>query len=206
MATQTNPAQQAAEQAQAKAQAAAGQAQSKLREQLDQRSSQLAEQAHQQVSDLRSVSEALRDQGKDRPAEAVDRLAGYVERAGSYLRDSDADSMLGDAEDFGRRKPGAVAAGALAVGLVASRFLKASSSRRYSARQSQPTTPPGLRTSAGAESVDVVPPLPVTPTPLGTPQPVTPSPLGTPQPVTPSPLGTPQPAMPGHPSAPRSGI
>ena len=134
--------QQAAGQAQEKAQAAAGQAQAKLREQLDQRSSQLAEQAHQQASELRSVSEALRDQGKDRPAEAVERIAGYAEQAGSYLRDTGADSMLSDAEDFGRRKPAVVAAGALALGLVASRFLKASSSRRYSARQSQHSLPP----------------------------------------------------------------
>jgi hypothetical protein len=130
-------AQQAASQAQEKAQAAAGQAQDKVREQLDQRSSQLGEQAKQQASDLRSVSEALRDQGKDRPAQAVDRLAGYAEQAGRYLRDRDADSMLHDAEDFGRRKPGAVAAGALVLGLAASRFLKASSSRRYSAQQTE---------------------------------------------------------------------
>ena len=82
-------AQQAAGQAQEKAQQAAGQAQAKLREQLDQRSTQLAEQVDQQASDLRSVSEALRDQGKDRPAEVVDRLAGYGEQAGSYLRDND---------------------------------------------------------------------------------------------------------------------
>ena len=61
-------AQQAAGQAQEKAQAAAGQAQAKVRDQLDQRSSQLGEQAYQQASDLRSVSEALRNQGKDRPA------------------------------------------------------------------------------------------------------------------------------------------
>jgi hypothetical protein len=128
-------AQQVAGQAQEKAQAASGQAQAKAREQLDQRSTQLGEQAHQQASDLRSVSEALRDQGNDRAAQAVDRLAGYAERAGSYLRDADADSLLSEAEDFGRRKPAAVAAGALALGLAASRFLKASSSRRYSARQ-----------------------------------------------------------------------
>jgi hypothetical protein len=108
-----------------------------MREQLEQRSLQLGEQAHQQASDLRSVSEALRDQGKHRPAQAVDRLAGYAEHAGSYLRNTDADSMLSDAEDLGRRRPGAVAAGALALGLVASRFLKASSSRRYSDRRTQ---------------------------------------------------------------------
>jgi hypothetical protein len=162
MATQTNPAhsaegdrggsgtaaeaqakaQEAAGQAQEKAQAAAGQAQAKAREQLDQRSSQLAEQVHHQASDLRSVSGALRDQGKDRPAQAVDRLAGYAEQAGRYLRDTDADAMLRDAEDFGRRKPSTVAAGALALGFVASRFLKASSSKRYSARDvQQPSVP-----------------------------------------------------------------
>ncbi len=128
-------AQEAAGQVQERAQAAAGQAHAKVREQVEQRSSQLGVQAHRQASDLRSVSQALRDQGKHRPAEVVERVASYTEQAGSYLRDRDADSILSDAEDLGRRKPGAVAVGALAVGLIASRFLKASSSRRYSARQ-----------------------------------------------------------------------
>ena len=190
MATQTNPgsraegertesapgadaqtkAQHAAGQAQEQVQAAAGQAQTKLREQLDQRSSQLAEKAHQQASDLRSVSEALRDQGKDRPAEAVDRLARYAEQAGSYLRDTEPDSMLSDAEDFGRRKPAAVAAGALALGLVASRFLKASSSRRYSARQSHQSLPPRPGTTAGAATPATIEPRPVTPSPQPAPR------------------------------------
>jgi hypothetical protein len=113
-----------------KAQQAAGQAQAKVREQLDQRSTELAGQVDQQASDLRSVSEALRDQGKDRPAEVVDRLVGYAEQAGRYLRDKDAEAMLDDAEDFGRQKPAVVAAGALALGFAASRFLKASSSKQ----------------------------------------------------------------------------
>ena len=162
-------AQQAAGQAQEKAQAAAGQARAKVRDQLDQRSSQLGEQAYQQASDLRSVGEALRNQGKDRPAQAVDRLAGYAEGASSYLRGTDADSMLSDAEDFGRRKPAAVAAGALALGLVASRFLKASSSRRYSARQGPapsalaPATPTGDETPVTIEPPAVTPSGPPTP-------------------------------------------
>ena len=156
-------AQQAAGQAQEKVQAAAGQAQAKIREQLDQRSSQLAEQAQQQASDLKSVSAALRDQGKDRPAQMVDRLAGYAQQAGTYLRDTDADSMLSDAEDLGRRKPAAVAAGALALGLVASRFLKASSRRRYSARQSQQSVPPRRGTPAGPVTPAAIEPVPATP-------------------------------------------
>jgi hypothetical protein len=157
-------AEQAAGQAQEKAQKAAGQAQAKVREQLDQRSSQLAGQVREQASDLRSVSGALRDQGKDRPAQAVDRLAGYAEQAGSYLRDKDADAMLSDAEDFGRQKPAAVAAGALALGFVASRFLKASSSKRYSARSLH--EPPSLRRTASSPAAEIpttVEPLPVMP-------------------------------------------
>jgi hypothetical protein len=155
-------AQEAAGQAQDKAQQAAGQAQDKVREQLDQRSTQLGEQVHEQASDLRSVSAALRDQGKDRPAQAIDRLAGYAEQAGRYLRHKDADAMLGDAEDFGRQKPAVVAAGAVALGFAASRFLKASSRKRYSARDAQqlPTLPSEPTTTRPA-----VPPVAFEPTP-----------------------------------------
>jgi hypothetical protein len=137
--------------AQEQAQNAAGQAQDRAREQINQRSTQAGEQIHGHASDLRSVSDALRDQGKDRPAQAVDRVAGYAEQAGTYLQDKDADSMLSDAEDFGRQKPAVVAAGALAVGFVAARFLKASSSRRYASRA----------TSAQRSSSAGLPPAPV---------------------------------------------
>jgi hypothetical protein len=156
-------AQQAAGQAQDKAQQAAGQAQDKMREQLDQRSTQLGEQVGQQASDLKSVSAALRDQGKDRPAQAIDRLAGYAEQAGRYLRHKDADAMLGDAEDFGRQKPAMVAAGAVALGFAASRFLKASSRKRYSATRDArqlPTSP-----SEASRTDQAVPPTAFEPTP-----------------------------------------
>jgi hypothetical protein len=134
-------------QAQEKGQQAATQAKGKLREQVDQRSSQAAEQINQQASDLRSVSQSLRDQGKEGPAKAADRLAGYAEKAGSYLHEKDSDALLADVEDFGRRQPWAVGAGALMLGFAASRFLKASSSRRYASRyggQPRSTEAPSL--------------------------------------------------------------
>jgi hypothetical protein len=121
-------------QAQEKAQQAAGQAQDRLRDQLDRRSSQAAEQINSQASDLRSVGVTLREQGKDGPARAADQLAEYAEKVGGYLREKDSHALLADAEDFGRRQPWAIAAGAMAVGFAASRFLKASSSRRYQER------------------------------------------------------------------------
>ena len=50
---------------------------------------------------------------------------------GDYLKGASGDRILRDVEDFARRQPMLVAAAGLALGFAASRFLKASSSRRY---------------------------------------------------------------------------
>lgn len=127
-----------AEQAQEKAQQAAGQVQDKLRDQLDQRAAQAATQITEQASDLRSVGESLREQGKEGPARVADQLAQYAEKVGTYLQRTDAHGVLSDAEDLGRRQPWATAAAGLALGFAASRFLKASSSQRYHGRTTVP--------------------------------------------------------------------
>ncbi len=137
------------EQAKEKAQEAAGQAKEKagsqLRSQVDQRSTDAGHRVSGVASDVRSVSESLREQGKDQPAKLAEQAADRAERLGSYLKESDADRILGDVEDFGRRQPWAVIAGGVALGLVASRFLKASSIDRYERRTSieprQPVAP-----------------------------------------------------------------
>lgn len=141
-------AQQVAGQAQAKAQEAAGQVQDKARSMIDQRSTQAGEQVSQQASDLRSVGEQLRSQGKDGPAKLADQAADRAERLGSYLSNSDANTILHDVEDLGRRQPWAVALGGLALGFAASRFLKASSQQRFQSRSS--SSPSGQLPSRGA--------------------------------------------------------
>ena len=80
---------------------------------------------------MRSVGEHLRSEGKDKPAELADKAATRVAELGDYLKRSDGDALLRDAERFGRERPWAVMAGGLVLGIAASRFLKASSSRRY---------------------------------------------------------------------------
>jgi hypothetical protein len=145
---------EAAEQAREQAQRAAGQVQDKLREQIDQRSSQVATQVTEQASDLRLVSESLRQQGKDGPAQAADQLAQYAEKVGGYLRERDSDALLADAEDFGRRQPWAVAAGGLALGFAASRFLKASSRQRYQRRPMTVPRPSGVYTASTGSGGD----------------------------------------------------
>lgn len=136
--------QEALSQGQEKVQEAASDAKSRLREQLDQRTSQAGGQISQQASDLLAVSQSLREQGKEGPAHAAENFAGYVDKIGSYLQQKDSEALLSDAEDFGRRQPWAIGAGAMALGLVASRFLKASSGRRYSERYRQASTPEPL--------------------------------------------------------------
>ena len=146
------------DQAKEKAQAAAGQAKEKagsqLRSQVDQRSTDAGHRVSGVASDVRSVSESLREQGKDQPAKLAEQAADRAEQLGSYLKESDADRILGDVEDFGRRQPWAVIAGGVALGLVASRFLKASSIDRYERRTSlQPREPvaPAVPTARAPE-------------------------------------------------------
>jgi hypothetical protein len=135
---------QVAGQAKEQAGQVAGQARSQVKTQVDQRSTQAGQLVTSQASDIRSVSQTLREQGKDKPAQLVDQAASRIEGIGSYLTNSDADTILHDLEDFGRKRPTAILAGGLALGFLASRFLKASSSQRYQQRYS--SSPQGLPT------------------------------------------------------------
>jgi ElaB/YqjD/DUF883 family membrane-anchored ribosome-binding protein len=121
--------------AQEKVKEGAQQAQSRAREQIDQRSTQAGEQVSATAQALRSTGEHLREQGQDTQAKAADRIADQADRMGSYLTESNADRLLNDVEDFGRRQPMAVVGIGIVVGFAASRFLKASSRKRYEAYQ-----------------------------------------------------------------------
>jgi hypothetical protein len=137
MATQgqaSSSVEDAKEQVQEKAQQAQQQARSRMREQVDQRSTQAGEQLHSSAQALRETGERLREQGQDGPAQAAQRMAEQAERVGGYLKESNADRILGDAEDFGRRRPLAVAGIGLFAGFAASRLLKVSSRNRYEQR------------------------------------------------------------------------
>jgi len=147
----------------------------RMREQVDQRSTQAGGQVRSTAQALRSTSERLREEGQHGPARATARAADQAEKLGGYLERSDADRILHDAEDFGRRQPMAVAAIGLALGFAASRFLKASGRSRYELsgryeaweRRRRPASYPGV--TSGAGTGPVVPPatVPATP-PAGT--------------------------------------
>jgi hypothetical protein len=129
------------DQAADQARRATASAREQMRAQVDQRSTQAGEQVARQAQDVRAVGEELRNKGKDGPARVADQVADRAERVGAWLQESDGDRILHDVEDFGRRNPWAIAAGGIAIGFVASRLLKASSSRRYE-QQHQPQLEP----------------------------------------------------------------
>lgn len=126
---------QAQEGVQAKAQELRGEAEFRLREQVDQRSTQVGEQVQSVGHALRSTSKQLESEGSATPAKVVDQVARKADDLGSYLQAADADRILGDIESFARRRPWMTAGIGATVGFLASRFVKASSNRRYEAYQ-----------------------------------------------------------------------
>ncbi len=145
--------QEMAGQAQAQVQDAAGQAKSRLRDQVDQRSSQMGDQVKTTADDLRSVAEELRNRDKDQPARLAEQAASKIESFGQYLSESDGDRLLKDVEDLARRQPWAVVAVGAGLGLIASRFLKASSAQRYDSYYTSTRTRSQLRESVGTAVV-----------------------------------------------------
>jgi len=165
---------EAKEQAQEKVSGLADRAQSTARDQVDQRSTQAGEQVNSLAGDLRSVGEQLRSQDNSKGADVADQVAQRAERVGGYLTESDADRILGDIEDFGRRQPLLALAGGVVLGLAAARFLKASSTSRYEGRsngsaqttQSTPAPTASLQgQSSGGEAVGAAVPPPEAPAP-----------------------------------------
>jgi hypothetical protein len=122
--------QQVQEKAQETAQQVRGQAGNQLRQQVGTRSTQAGEQVASIADAIRRTGAQLRSEGSEGPAKVSEQAAERAERLGGYLRDSDADRILGDVESFARRQPWLLAGGGVVLGFFASRFLKASSSRR----------------------------------------------------------------------------
>jgi hypothetical protein len=115
-----------------KAKDAAGQARGVVTRQLDERSTMAGERVSGMADAARRVAGELRGEGQEETARLADTAAERVERFGGYLRDSDGEQFIRDIEDFARRRPLVAAAGGFLIGLVASRFVKASAERQLS--------------------------------------------------------------------------
>jgi ElaB/YqjD/DUF883 family membrane-anchored ribosome-binding protein len=124
--------QEAASTAQERAVELKEQGKSKLGETLDQRTNEAGAQARKMAQALRRSGEQLSNEGDvQQGAELAEAAADRIERLGGYLERTRGPELVRDVEDFARRRPWMVAGVALVGGLAASRFLKASSERRY---------------------------------------------------------------------------
>lgn len=72
-----------------------------------------------------AAASCLRDNDRQRLAEGVDALAGYLRQGRNYLRQHDPMTMLSDAAGAARRHPAAFLGGVFVAGLAAARFLQA---------------------------------------------------------------------------------
>ena len=128
----TSEVQDAASTAQEKAVELKEQGKSKLGETLDQRTNEAGEQARKLAQALRQSGEQLRNQDEGRQMAGVaEAAADRIERLGDYLTGASGNELLRDVEEFARRRPWLIAGIGLVAGLTASRFLKASSERRF---------------------------------------------------------------------------
>jgi ElaB/YqjD/DUF883 family membrane-anchored ribosome-binding protein len=152
--------QEAASSAQEKAVELKEQGKSKLGETLEQRTNDAGVQARKMAQALRRSGEQLSSEGNGQQAAGLaEGAADRIERLGSYLERTSGDELVRDLEDFARRRPWMVAGMGLVAGLAASRFLKASSERRYgaSAQTGGGSTPYGygvLPQSTGSRAAD----------------------------------------------------
>ena len=104
----------------------------KLGETLEQRTNEAGVQAQDLARALRRSGEQLSNEGEGQQVAGLAQdAAGQIERLGGYLERTSGSELVRDMENFARRRPWIVAGIGLVAGLAASRFLKASSERRY---------------------------------------------------------------------------
>ncbi len=77
---------------------------------------------------IRQSGQSLREQDQTQIATLADTAAEQVERVAGYLQGRDARQLMGDVEGMARREPVLFVTGGLALGLLAARLLKSSSS------------------------------------------------------------------------------
>ena len=87
----------------------------------------LAEIVHEYSQATKAASERLHEEGHASLGNRADEMAARLGRVSAYLRERKLSDIYYDAEDFTRRRPEIVFGMMFAAGLVAARFLKASS-------------------------------------------------------------------------------
>lgn len=124
---------QAVDQAKEKVKEAGGKAAETAKAQFANRKDRVADDIDNVASALRRTGEQLRDEDTGFVGDYVSKAADAVSNISQNLREKDLDQLLHETEDFARREPTIFLGSAFALGMIAARFLKSSSERRYAA-------------------------------------------------------------------------
>ena len=151
---------QAKQQGQQLAQQARQQAGDLANRGTEQLKSQLANQKHEASqrmvpvqSALRETGQQLRKQGQGSVAGYADKAADQVERFSGYLRETEVDEIMDEARGLARRRPAVFLGGAVALGFLATRFLKSTSQDAGSAGDGSYSTPTATGTATSSATV-----------------------------------------------------
>lgn len=118
-------------------------ARTRIEDEVDRRRTELGTGARRIADATRQTSRDLRDEGKDLPAMLIDQASTGIDRAAAYLEENDAEQVMRDLRDAGRRWPWLFAAAGVAVGFAASRLIKAAGGGDgWSGHRPEPTTDP----------------------------------------------------------------
>lgn len=139
-----------AETAEEKASELAERGKGRLSRELDRRTTVVGSQARTMAQALRQSGTQLDSQGQAQAGSIAAGAADGIERLGRYLETTSGDKLLGDVEDFTRRRPWLLAGAGVLAGIAASRFLKASSEQRYTGSGRRPAYRPQQQLAASA--------------------------------------------------------
>lgn len=114
----------------------AGRAKEQGRSMFEQQKDAAARQMDSVAGAFRNTAGQLQGEGQSQAGRYIGIAAERIESLGRQLREKDVDTLIGDAENLGRRAPGALFAGSVVAGFLLARFLKSSSERRYEAGRS----------------------------------------------------------------------
>jgi hypothetical protein len=123
-----------AEQAKSKATEVAEQAKTRGREQIVTGKQAAADQVEKLADALQQTTEGLQRSEQQTLADYANELAGSVRSLATNLRERSVEDLVNDAQTLARRNPTMFFLGSVAIGVVLSRFIKASAdqSRRSS--------------------------------------------------------------------------
>lgn len=118
------------EQAKRYAEEMAGRAKERGRSMFEQQKDHAARQFDSVARAIRNSSGQLEGEGQRQTSRYADMTADRLEQFGRVLREKNVDTLIADAENLGRRAPGALFAGTAVAGFLFARFLKSSAERR----------------------------------------------------------------------------